>query len=226
MIYFFTDWNLTTAQKEFERAIQLDPNYATAHHWYALDLAAMGLPAQALYEIHLAQKLDPLSLIIGTNVGWIEYLGRDYPAAIRDLHRVLELDPNFVRARTRLGIVEMTTGENAAAVSDLTQALSLSGDEDPWVQGLLGDAQARMGDRTAAEKVLAELRIRSATQYVPPVSRALVLMGLGRRAEAITALAQAEDDHSTSMVYARVDPTYDPVRSDAAFQPLLARIQH
>ena len=225
MIYFFTDWNLAAAQKEFERSIALDPNYATGHHWYALCLAAMGLPAQALYEIHLAQKLDPLSLIIGTNVGWIEYLARDYPAATRDLHRVLEMDPNFVRARTRLGMVEMTTGDNAAAIANLTQALSLSGDEDPWVAGLLGDAQARSGNKLAAEKTLAELRQRSASQYVPPISRGLVLLGLGRQTEAVAALKQSEEDHSTAMVYARVDPLLDPVRNDPAFQGLLERIR-
>ena len=225
MIYFFTDWNLPAAQKEFEVAIRLNPNYATAHHWYALVLAAMGRPAEALYEIHLAQKLDPLSLIIGTNVGWIEYLAHDYPAAVRDLHRVLELDPNFARARTRLGMVEMATGDNAAAVADLTQALALSGDEDPWVDGLLGDAEARAGNRPAAEHALAELNERSGSQYVPPISRALVLIGLGRRSEALAELAKAADDHSTSMVYARVDPALDAVRSEAGFQELLGRIK-
>jgi DNA-binding winged helix-turn-helix (wHTH) protein/tetratricopeptide (TPR) repeat protein/TolB-like protein len=225
MIYFFTDWNLAAAQKEFERAIKLDPNYATAHHWYALDLAAMGLPAQALYEIHLAQKLDPLSLIIGTNVGWIEYLTHDYPAATRDLHRVLELDSNFVRARTRLGMVEMMTGDQAAAIADLTQALALSGDEDPWVMGLLGDAQALSGDKTAAEHTLAELKKRSASQYVPPISRGLVLLGLGRKAEALAALKQSEQDHSTAMVYARVDPLLDPLRGDPEFQALLDKLK-
>jgi tetratricopeptide (TPR) repeat protein len=225
MIYFFTDWNLSAAQKEFERAIKLDPNYATAHHWYALDLAAMGLPAQALYEIHLAQKLDPLSLIIGTNVGWIEYLAHDYSAATRDLHRVLELDQNFVRARTRLGMVEMTTGDNAAAIADLTQALQLSGDEDPWVMGLLGDAQALSGNKSAAERTLAELKKRSASQYVPPISRGLVLLGLGRKAEALAALKQSEDDHSTAMVYARVDPLLDPLRGEPSFRALLSGIK-
>jgi DNA-binding winged helix-turn-helix (wHTH) protein/tetratricopeptide (TPR) repeat protein len=225
MIYFFTDWNLTAAEREFERAIQLNPNYATAHHWYALDLAAMGRFPQAMYEIHLAQKLDPLSLIIGTNVGWIEYLARDYAGATRDLQRVLELDPNFVRARTRLGMVEMATGDNTAAVADLTQALALSGDEDPWVEGLLGDAEARAGNRPAAEHALAELNERSGSQYVPPISRALVLIGLGRRSEALAELAKAADDHSTSMVYARVDPALDAVRSEAGFQELLGRIK-
>jgi tetratricopeptide (TPR) repeat protein len=225
MIYFFTDWNLSAAEQEFERSIRLNPNYATAHHWYALDLAAMGRFPQALYEIHLAQKLDPLSLIIGTNVGWIEYLAHDYTAALRDLYRVLELDPNFARARTRLGMVEMATGDNRAAVANLTQALALSGDEDPWVEGLLGNAEARSGNRVAAEHALANIRKRSSSQYVPPTSRALILLGLGRRTEAVTALAQAIDDHSTSMIYARVDPSLDLLRSDPSFQTLLSQIK-
>jgi DNA-binding winged helix-turn-helix (wHTH) protein/tetratricopeptide (TPR) repeat protein len=225
MIYFFTDWNLSAAETEFERAIRLNPNYAMAHHWYALDLAAMGRFPEALYEIHLAQKLDPLSLIIGTNVGWIEYLARDYPAALRDLRRVLELDPDFVRARTRLGMVEMALGNDAAAIADLTQAVALSGDEDPWVEGLLGAAEARSGDRHAAERMLANILERSASQYVPPTSRALILIGLDRGSEAISALSQAIDDHSTSMVYARVDPSLDPLRKDPAFQALLNQIK-
>ncbi len=225
MIYFFTDWNLTAAESEFERAIQLNPNYATAHHWYALDLAAMGRFPQALYEIHRAHTLDPLSLIIGTNVGWVDYLSRDYPAATTALNKVLELDPNFVRARTRLGMVELATGDYHAAIANLTRAVALSGDHDPWVEGLLGDAEAHAGDRDAAIRLLTELRSRSATNYVPPISRGLVLIGLGRDADAVTALAQAVQDHSTSMVYARVDPSLDPVRSDPSFQLLLSHIK-
>jgi DNA-binding winged helix-turn-helix (wHTH) protein/Flp pilus assembly protein TadD/TolB-like protein len=221
MIYFFTDWNFTAAEQQFEQAIRLNPHYPTAHHWYALVLAAEGRSAQALYEIRLAQKLDPLSLIIGTNVGWIEYLARDYPAATRDLRRVLEMDPNFARARTRLGIVEMATGNNAAAVEDLTSGLVLSGDEDPWVAGLLGDAQARTGNRAVAEKVLEDLRRRSASQYVPPISRALVLAGLGRKDAALEALSQAVEDHSPAMVYAKVDPALDSLRGDPGFETLV-----
>ena len=137
---------------------------------------------------------------------------------------MLELDPSFVRARTRLGIVEMVTGDEAGAMADLSKALALSGDEDPWVEGLLGDAEARAGDRAAAEKVLAELRRRSATQYVPPISRALVLIGLGRLAEAETALERSVEDHSTSMVYGKVDPALDALRGDSKFIGLVGRI--
>ena len=225
MIYFFTDWNLAAAEREFERSIQLNPNYATAHHWYALDLAAMGRFPQALYEIHIAQKLDPLSLIIGTNVGWIEYLARDYASANRDLQRVLELDPSFARAHARLGMLLLANGREQDAVAEFNKALQLSGDEDPWIEGLLGDALARTGNRAAAIRVLTELRQRSQSQYVPPISQALVLIGLGRKSEAIAALAQAEDDHSTSMVYARVDPALDAVRQEPEFRALLVRLK-
>jgi DNA-binding winged helix-turn-helix (wHTH) protein/tetratricopeptide (TPR) repeat protein/TolB-like protein len=223
MVLFFTDWNLHAAESEFERAISLDPNYATAHHWYSLDLAAMGRFPQALYEARLAQKLDPLSFIINTNVGWIEYLAHDNIAADHDLDRVLELDPTFARARTRLGMVELSTGKPNVAVQDFNQALAGSTDPDPYVLGLLGDAQAKSGDRAAAERTLDKLHQIGLKTYVPPISRALVLIGLGRNQEAITALAQAIDDHSTSLVYARVDPTLDPLRDDPAFQALLAR---
>jgi DNA-binding winged helix-turn-helix (wHTH) protein/Flp pilus assembly protein TadD/TolB-like protein len=224
MIYFFTDWNLPAAEREFERSIQLNPNYATAHHWYALDLAAMGRFPQALYEIRIAQKLDPLSLIIGTNVGWIEYLSHDNAAAITALNKVLELDPHFARAHTRLGMVQMASGNNVAAVASLTAALADDpGDPDPYVQGLLGDAEARAGDRAGAERILSQLRTTSPVRYVPPISRAMVLSGLGRDSEAIAALSQAVDDHSTSMVYARVDPSLDALRSAPAFQMLVAR---
>ncbi len=185
----------------------------------------MGRFPEALYEIRLAQKLDPLSLIIGTNLGWVEYLAKDYAGATRDLERALELDPNFARARARLGMVEMVTGKNTAAIKDLNQALALSGDGDPWVEGLLGDAEARSGDIQGAERALAELKKRSLSHYVPPISRALVLIGIGRKADAMTALTQAVQDHSTSMIYARVDPTLDPLRDNTQFQALLHHTQ-
>lgn len=223
MILFFTDWNLPGAEREFEKAIELNPNYATAHHWYALNLAAMGRFPQAIYEVRLAQKLDPLSLIIGTNVGWIEYLSHDNAAATKDLHRVLELDPTFARARTRLGMVELTGGDPGAAVRDLSQALDGPAEHDPYVEGLLGYAQAKSGDRAAATRTLDDLRRRSASSYVPPISRALVLIGLGQTQEAVADLSKAVADHSTSMVYARVDPTLDPVRNDPGFGAVLAK---
>jgi len=220
MIYFFTDWNGPAAEGEFERAIALNPNYATAHHWYGLDLAAMGRFPQALYEIRRAQALDPLSLIIDTNVGWIEYLSHDYDAALADYKKVLELDPSFVRALTRRGIVEIRMGDAGAAVVDLASAARLSG--DPYILGLLGQAQAASGATAAAEKTRTQLEDMAKTKYVPPFALALVDMGLGRKPEAIKELGMAVGDRSTSMVYAKIDPSLDALRGDVAFQQVIA----
>ena len=223
MIYFFTDWNGLAAEGEFERAIALNPNYATAHHWYALDLAAMGRFPQALYEIRRAQELDPLSLIISTNVGWIEYLNHSNGQAIAEYRKVLELDPSFVRARTRLGIAEMQCGDFAAAVADLQQAERDSG--DPYVSGLLAEAMARNGQKQAAEKTLRDLEARSATKYVPPFTFALIELGFNDHRAAIKALEQAAEDRSTSMVYAKIDPSLDALRGDPEFEAILRRMR-
>ncbi|HEY4356622.1 MAG TPA: winged helix-turn-helix domain-containing protein [Acidobacteriaceae bacterium] len=220
MIYFFTDWNGPAAEQEFAKAIALNPNYATAHHWYALDLAAMGRFPEALYEIRKAQTLDPLSLIISTNVGWIKYLNHQNQDAIADYRKVLELDPSFVRARTRLGIAEIRGGNAQAAVKDLEEAEKASG--DPYVSGLLGEALGQSGQTAAAERVLRDLQAKSASKYVPPFSLALVDLGLNRKKDAITALKQAVDDRSTSMVYAKIDPSLDALRNDPEFAGVIA----
>lgn len=220
MIYFFTDWDGPAAETEFERSISLNPNYATAHHWYALDLAAMGRFPEARYEIRRAQSLDPLSLIIGTNVGWIDYLNHDYDGAIAAYRKVLELDPTFARALTRLGIAEIRKGDYAAAINDLTSADKLS--NDPYITGLLGQAQALGGHTATAQKTLQDLKKRASTKYVPPFSFALIYMGLGQKDAALAALKESIDDRSTPMVYAKIDPSLDEFRKDPAFQKLIA----
>src|SRR5260370_10681740 len=223
MIYFFTDWNGKAAEEEFERSIALNPNYATAHHWYALDLAAMGRFPEALYEVHRAQELDPLSMIIGTNVGWIKYLNKDYDGAVIEYRRVLDLDASFVRARTRLGIVEIREGKFSEAVHDLTEAQKLS--NDPYILGLLGQALAMDGQTAAAQRVVGQLNTKSASKYVPPFAIALVDIGLGKKNAALSELERSIDDRSTSMVYAKVDPSLDELRGDDEFRELLHRVQ-
>ena len=223
MIYFFTDWDGHAAEREFERAIALNPNYATAHHWYALDLAAMGRFPQALYEIRRAQSLDPMSLIIDTNVGWIEFLSRNNAVAMQSFQKVLELDPNFVRALTRKGIVEMQSGDAKSAAADLTKASSLS--SDPYILGLLGESQAQSGALPAAQHTLKQLQTMASAKYVPPFAIALVQLGLGNKPEAIKLLQQSVEDRSTSMVYAKIDPSLDALRSDPAFQSVIASMR-
>jgi len=224
MASFFADWNGLAAEAEFQKAIALDPNYATAHHWYALDLAAMGRLPQALYEIRRAQQLEPLSLMIGTNVGWILYLNRNYPQAIEAYKKVIELDPTFARARTRLGIVQMQTGDLGEAIENLQVAADNSGD-DAYILGVLGQAQAMAGQRAAAEQKLKKLKKLAATQYVPPMSLALVYLGLHEDDLALDELREGFEDHSTALAYARIDPEFDRLRDNPRFTRMLTTMQ-
>ncbi len=223
MLSFFTDWNGPAAEREFRNAIVLKPNYATAHHWYALDLAAMGRLSESLAEIHRAEELDPLSLIISTNVGWVLYFNRRYDEAIVQYRKALELDPHFARARTRLGIAYLAKHETAAGIRELETAVGDSGD-DPYISGVLGGAKAMAGDRQGAQAILRELTARSASHYVPPFAFALVYVGLADKDNALQWLEKATADHSTSMVYAKVDPSLDPLRNDVRFQAILSRM--
>jgi len=223
MLSFFTDWNGPAAEREFRRAIVLKPNYATAHHWYALDLAAMGRLPESLAEVTRAEELDPLSLIISTNVGWVLYFNRRYDEAVVQYRKALEMDPHFARARTRLGIAYLAKHENAAAIRELETAVHESGD-DPYISGVLGGAKAISGDRSGAQIILRELTTRASSHYVPPFARALVYVGLGDKENALKCLEQAYADRSTSMVYAKVDPSLDLLRKDPRFEAILARM--
>jgi DNA-binding winged helix-turn-helix (wHTH) protein/tetratricopeptide (TPR) repeat protein len=224
MVDFFSDWNGLEAQKEFQRAIALDPASSTAHHWYALDLAAMGKLPQALYEIRRAHTLDPLSLIIGTNVGWILYLSRDYPEAIKEYGKVLELDPNFARARTRMGIAQMQSGDLSGAIANLEAAAKISGD-DPYVIGLLAQAEATAGHLNDAETLLHTLKSQPESRYVPPISRALAYIGLHEDDRALDELQQGIRDRSPALTYAKVDPSLDRLRTTPRFKAMITTMQ-
>ena len=224
MISFFSDWDGAAAEQEFRRSIALQPNYATAHHWYALDLAAMGRFPEALSEAERAEQLDPLSLIIVTNVGWvlISAINTIGPSPnckrrsnwTRNSHAPEPAWESLISGKTKL----------RRPFAGLEQALRLSG-QDPYIAGVLGDAQARAGDQGAARRILKELTGRAKTHYVPPFSFALVYLGLGERENAMRWLLKAYDDHSTSMVYAKIDPILDPDSHRSAVTQILGRMK-
>src|SRR5579864_3849381 len=223
MIYFFDEWKWPLAEREFQRAIALNPNYSIAHTWYGLNLAAVGRFDEALTQVRRAQELDPLSLIVDTDVGRILYLSRHYGQAIEAYRKVLDLDPNFGRAHTRLGMALAAEREFGPAREEFRKALQLSG-PDPYIYGLLGYTQALSGNREAARQLLRQLLQRSHREYVPPFSMALICIGLGDRQAALDWLDRAYQDHSTLMVYAKTDPLLDPLRSEPRFAALLQRM--
>jgi DNA-binding winged helix-turn-helix (wHTH) protein/tetratricopeptide (TPR) repeat protein len=226
MIYFFGDWNAPQAEKEFQRSIALNPNYATAHEWYGLELAASGDLSKAPYQMQLAQNLDPLSLVIGTDVGWTKYLQRDYDGAITEYQRVLEIDPAFVRALVRMGYARLRKGDTAGAVQQMRAAQKLT--KAPYVLALLGYAEAMNGDKASAENILRQLRASSGNndgKNVPSFELSLICIALHRDEEALQLLNEAVEEHATGLAYAKVDPSLDPLRGDPRFVHILAKMQ-
>ena len=158
MFQYDRDWS--GAEKEFRRAIELNPNYANAHHWYALSLMWMGRLDEALNAIRQARAIDPLSLVINSNLGFILAAAHQYDQGIEQCRKTLEMDPNFAHARYRLGQIYVMKGMNQDAIVELKKAIALSG-ESPRAIAELGLAYARLGDTSEALKLLAELKARS-----------------------------------------------------------------
>jgi DNA-binding winged helix-turn-helix (wHTH) protein/Flp pilus assembly protein TadD len=216
MVLFFYEWNWPKAEQEFRRAIALDPSYAMAHAWYALDLVAMGRSQDAILQARIAHNLDPLSLIVNTELGWAFYSSHQYSSAIDTFQSVIDLDDDFARAHTRLGMVYAAQRDFTAAIREFRKAQDLSG-PDAYVDGLLGYALARSGNTAAARKLLLDLTGRARREYVPGFSLALICLGLGDNDQAMNWITQSFKERSTYLVYAKSDPLLDSIRTDTRF---------
>jgi serine/threonine-protein kinase len=217
------EWDWSAAEQEFKRAIDLNPNYGTAHHRYALYLASLGRLDEALAEIRRAQELDPLSPMINVNVGTIFFYARHYDQAAEQIRRALELDPNFAFAHWYLGRTYEQKSMHREAVRELQKAARLS-EENPNFMAPLGHAYARAGQRAEAWKVLEQLKELSKRAYVPAYAMVDIYTGLGEKEEAFTWLEKAYEQHCSWLVWLKVDPELDPLRSDPRFQHLLRRM--
>ncbi len=212
------DW--ATAEREFKRAIELDPTYATAHHWYGLFLAIRGDLDAAIRSATEARRLDPLSLIINTNLGRMYYYAGQHDQAIESHRKALDLDPHFGEGLLRLGWVYDRQGRYDLAIDVLSRATATPGLSG--ANGALGHALARAGRTTEARATLRQLEAVARRRYVDAYDLALVHIGLGQVDEAFAALTRAANDRSGMVVYARVDPLLEPLRRDARFDILLA----
>ncbi|HEY0377839.1 MAG TPA: tetratricopeptide repeat protein [Pyrinomonadaceae bacterium] len=214
------DWDWSEAEKEYRRAVELNPNYATAHHWYALYLTAMGRHAEAVAEIKRAQELDPLSLPIGVGVGWHFFLTRQYDRAIAEYQGALEMEPNFYMARLWLGLAYAHKGMFAEALEEYGRATALSGGS-PLTLAAQAHTYALTGESTRARGLLEELQQLSEERYVSPYYIAAVHTALGGRDEALAWLDLARENRSEGMVWLKVDPTLDSLRSSPRFTDLM-----
>ncbi|MEP6570984.1 MAG: protein kinase [Acidobacteriota bacterium] len=220
------EWDWPGAEKEFKRAIELNPRYAVAHQWYGGWLQAMGRHGEAIAERKKAQEMDPLSLVINFEWGLSFYFARDYDQAIKQLQATLELDQNFRPAQTLLATAYEQKGMYDEAIAGFKKVISLKGGTGGNEIALpsLGHAYAGSGKKNEAHRVLDELKQRSAQEYVPATSFAFVYAGLGEKNQAFAALEQGYKDHLFQMQWLKVEPRWDSLRSDPRFAELIHRM--
>jgi tetratricopeptide (TPR) repeat protein len=217
------DWDWVRAERGFTRAIELSPGHANAHHWYALLLAALERFDDALAEIRRALELDPLSLVINTNLGWILSLSRQYPAAVEQLEKTIDLDSSFGLAHRRLGQVYEHMKRPADAIEEYQKSVMLSG-EDSELLAARGHFHAMTGNAQIAHEVIRQLSELSKRRYVPAFHFAKLYIGLGDLDNAFEYLARAVEERYGLLSYLKVEPIFDPLRGDPRYTELLNRI--
>jgi eukaryotic-like serine/threonine-protein kinase len=218
------EFDFTGAIHEFQRAIKLNPNYATAHHWYGTTPSAMGQREDAMRELKRAQEIDPLSPIINAEVGRLLYYERRNDEAIAHLRKLTdEMEPNFEPALWYLGAAYEQKGMFAEAIQEFEKWLALS-KENPRALAALAHTYGVSGRRAEAEKRLRELRSLSKTRYVPPFDLAVVYMGLGDSIGALDWLEKAYEEPSTWIIWVAIEPYWDALRSEPRFDALLRRM--
>ncbi len=215
------DWDWQTAERQFRRAIELNPNYATAHHWYAEHLMWRGRFDEALQESERARQLDPLSLIIAADNGAILYFSRQYDRAVEKWRSVLEMDPDFLRAQLILGAyVEKGMFAEALAYNEKFRPMTLASSCWSWRAYIYG----RAGQMVQAQQALHELLLLNGTHPLDPLIVAMAYLGMGDKNQAMAWIEKAYAEHSHELTTLRVSPGYDSLRSDPRFQDVLHRI--
>jgi DNA-binding winged helix-turn-helix (wHTH) protein/Tfp pilus assembly protein PilF len=217
------DWDWQTSEKEYRRAIELNPDYPTAHQWYAEHLMWMGRFDEALHESERARQLDPLSLIIAADYGAILYFSRQYDGAIQQFRAVLQRDPNFGRAGGLIIYAYTEKGMFSQALAEAEISHRLHG-EGSWYWSALAYTYGRAGHLERARRELDKLEKVSRHEQLDPVTMLWAHLGLGDKEEALADLERAYSQHCDILATLKVEPAFDPLRSDPRFQDLLRRV--
>ena len=216
------DWDWAGAETEFQRAIRLNPNSATAHHWYGDCLGKLGRFEESRLELKKAQELDPLSLLINTSVGQELYFARQYDAAIEQLQKTLQMDQNFVPAQHAIEAAYSQNGMYKDAVAEKQRVLTLSGNPD--LAAAIGADYAQSGYPGVLQSWLEGLKEVSKHGYVSAYSIAQIYAQLGDKTQALVWLEQAFNQRDSKLTYVKVEPAFDQIRSDPQFQQLVQRL--
>ena len=216
-------WRTGEAETCFRRALELNPEYATGHHLYGDHLAAAGRFDEAIGALERALALEPLSLIINTDLAWVLYHARRWSQGIEQLKRTIEMDPGFTAAHWVLGLTLHQAGERDLAIRSLSEAQRLA-PESPHVLGSLSAALASAGHVVEAKRVLQDLQRLEKRKYVSPYHFAIASLGFGQTSAALRELREAVRERAHWVAYFRVAPLLDPVRDNPSFHALLQQV--
>jgi TolB-like protein/Tfp pilus assembly protein PilF/DNA-binding XRE family transcriptional regulator len=218
------DWDWTKAEAQFQRAFELNPNYAVCHHWYSHYLMAVGRTEESLVASRRCLELDPLDLVINVHMAWHYHFARQYEQAIEQCARTSELHPNSFWPAWFLGLAYQQHGQVDRAAKEFGTAVRMSGDVT-FASASLGHLHGSVGHTAQARAVFDELIAKRQRGYVPSYDIALVCVGLGWKDQALGYLSQAYQERSGWVTYINVDPRLDPLRHDARFVELQRRVR-
>lgn len=218
------EWDYPAAEAAYLRALELNPGYADGHHGYGSLLSAMGRREHALNEIRRALELDPLSLVISVGVAWNQFLARDFEGAVQQSWKTLVLEPTFAPAQSTLGLAYEQLGMYEEAITELVNACTCSG-RHPATIAALAHAYATAGKREDAVEALQELEELSQRRYVSPIWRSLIHIGLGAAEPALHWIEKACEERDTWLVWLKVEPRFDSIRSHPRFERVLRNFE-
>jgi tetratricopeptide (TPR) repeat protein len=222
-IHFYADWDWSASEKEFRRAIDLNPSRAEARQMYSIFLSTLGRADEAIAEIRTAQQLDPLALGPSVTAGWAFYYARQYDSAIAQCRKAMELEPHSISVHDCLGNSYLGEGDYEQAIAECRVVASRSGD-DPLRLAGLGRAYALAGRRAEAQNVVTKMQAASKIHYVPPYFFAMVYAALNNNSQAFSWLEKAYNEHDPYLTRLKVDDAMDPLRSDPRFAKLRERM--
>jgi serine/threonine-protein kinase len=222
-VTFIHDWDWAAAERGFRRAIEANPNYASAHQWYAWLLASQGRTIEALRMGERAVELDPTSVSVQRGLGSLHFYARDIPLAIEHTRRALAMNPTALESMVVLGMALNQGGKLAEAEATLRDGLAVAPD-DTALLAVLGRTLVLQGRRAEAEAIRERFIAMSATQYVSPTDRAKLALALGLWDEAFAMAERSRVEHRGWIVYMRVDALWDPLREDPRYRELLEKM--
>ncbi len=218
------EYNWAASEREYLLAIEFDPNFATAHHWYGYDLMCMGRFDEAIREIRRAQELDPRSLVINRNVGQVLYRAGRYEEAMEALEKTLEMEPNFSNAHLYIGNIHLENGRYEEALQEFLIEKENAKGWGMRTSAWIGVAYAKLGREEKTREVLDELLEKSQEMYISPTSLAMLYFVLEEDEMGFQMLEKAYEEYDTWLRLVKVDPVFARVRPDSRFQEVLRKI--